>query len=202
LSHEEPGRGYIRAVEAAWSKMVGRPTVVSPREFAAVDDWRRRGIPLAVVLEALGAAGKRSGRPPKSLTALARAVEEAYAVVASGRIATAATPSAPARSDARRAWESALTGCRPDAPLYALLTRLLADEANGVPASQIDAVLDESLPRAVSESQLAGARAETLAALAPFRPRMSEDEFRSTLARALAERLRVMLALPRLSLTR
>lgn len=202
MSHDEPGRGYIRAVEAAWSKMVGRPTVVSPREFAAVDDWRRRGIPLAVVLEALAAAGKRSGHPPRSLTALARAVEEAYAVVASGRIATGVAPAAPARSNARRAWESALAACSRDAPLHALLTRLLTDEANGVPASVIDAALDESLPRAVSDTQLAGARAETLAALAQFRPRMSEDEFRSTVVRALAERLRVMLVLPRLSLTR
>ena len=196
-------RSYIRAVEAAWSRLVGRAVVVSPREFEAIDGWRRRGIPLTIVLEALAAVGKRrSGHPPRSLTVLGPAIDEAFAVVASGRLATTVTHPAPARSDARRAWETALSGSPADAPLRALLIRLLAEEAQGEEPAALDAALDASLPSSVSEAQLAAAREETRGRLAEFRSRMSEDEFRSTFDRALAERLRVMLSLPRMSLTR
>jgi hypothetical protein len=133
---------------------------------------------------------------------LARAVDDAFEVITAGRAATTSADPVSARSGARHAWEDALAGCSQGAPLRALLSRLLADEERGVPASAIDAALDRALPDSVSESQLASARAETLEALAPFRPRMTDEEFRNTLARALAERLRLMLALPRLALTR
>jgi hypothetical protein len=196
-------RSYIRAVEAAWSRLVGRAVVVSPREFEAIDGWRRRGIPLTIVLEALAALGKRrSGHPPRSLTALGPAIDEAFAVVASGRVATTVTDPAPPRSEARRAWETALSGSPADAPLRTLLTGLLAEEARGAEPSALDAALDASLPASVSEAQLAVAQEETRSRLAEFRSRMSGEEFRSTFDRALAERLRVMLALPRMSLTR
>lgn len=203
MTAENAGRSYVRAVEGAWSKLAGRPVVVSPREFETIDGWRRRGIPLAVVLEALNAAGRRrSGRLPRSLTALQHTVEDAFAVVASGRVETTVGDPVPARSDARGAWEAALTACLPDAPLRALLTRLLAEEAAGAPAATLDASLDRLLPAAVTEAQLAEAREQTRSGLAAFRGRMSDHEFQSTFDRALVERLRLRLALPRLSLTR
>jgi hypothetical protein len=190
-------------VEDAWSKMAGRPVVVSPREFEAIDGWRRRGIPLAVVLETFHAASrKRSGRLPRSLTALSPAVEQAFAVVAAGRAGTAAEDPAPTRSDARLAWEAALARCAENEPLRGLLTRLLAEEAAGAEAIALDSALDLALPAVVSASQLAEAREETQKRLSEFRARMSDDELRSTYDRALARRLRGMLALPRVSLTR
>ena len=169
-------RRYVRAVEAAWSKVLGRPAVVSPREFETIDAWRRRGIPLAVVLEVLAAAGKRrSGRAPKALTSLAHAVQEAWSVVAAGRTAPNLADPLPERPEARRAWEEALERCAGDAPLRGLLARLLAEEGAGGASAALDAALDESLPGAVPHDTLRRAADETRRALDPFRGRMSEE---------------------------
>jgi hypothetical protein len=190
-------------VERAWSALLGRPAVVSPREFEAIDGWRRRGVPLAVVLEVIGVFGKRrSGRAPKALTALSRAVDEAFAVVAAGRAGPSLADARPLRSDALRAWKEVLDRYREGAPLQVLLTRLLSDAAKGVSAHDIDAMLDASLAGAMPDDMLAIATEGTERALHGFRRRMSEEEFRKTFARALADRLRATLGLPRVSLTR
>jgi hypothetical protein len=196
-------RRYVRAVEAAWSKLLGRQAVVSPREYETIDAWRRRGIPLTVVLEVMANSGKRrSGRGPQAITALAKAVSEAFEVVAAGRTAQSVTDARPPRSDARRAWEEALDRCPETGTLRTLLTGVLAEEARGAPPEAVDAVLDASLAGAVPEPVLAEATAETTRALGAFRARMSEEEFRKTFERARIESLRRTLALPRLALTR
>ena len=196
-------RRYIRAVEAAWSKHLGRQALVSPREFETIDGWRRRGIPLTVVLEVIADAGKRrSGRGPQAITALAKGVSEAWEVVAAGRTAQNVTHARPTPSDARRAWEEALDRFPEPGGLRTLLTGLLAEEAQGAAPEAVDASLDDSLAGAVPEAVLAEATAETARALVEFRSRMSEEEFRKTFARALVDRLRRALALPRLALTR
>jgi hypothetical protein len=196
-------RRYVRAVEAAWSKLLGRQAVVSPREFETIDAWRRRGIPLTVVLEVIANTGKRrSGRGPQALTALAHGVSEAWKVVAAGRAAPHDSDALPARSDARRAWEEALARCPETGRLRTLLASLLAEEARGGAPEAVDAALDSSLSGAVSEETLVRATEETARALEEFRGRMNEEEFRKTFSRALADRLRRDLALPRLALTR
>jgi hypothetical protein len=203
LSPASDERRYIRAVEAAWSKVLGRPAVVSPREFAAIDGWRRRGVPLTVVLEVIGEAGKRgSGGSGKALTGLARAVEDAWSVVAAGRVTQEAAGSLPARSDARHAWQACLARCPEGVPLRTLLVALLAQEAGGVPGPALDAALDDALPGAVPAVTLKAAREETDGALRAFRGRMSDEELQATFARALVDRLRATLGLPRLALTR
>jgi len=196
-------RRYVRAVEAAWSKLLGRQAVVSPREFETIDAWRRRGIPLTVVLEVIANAGKRrSGRGPQAITALAKSVSEAWEVVAAGRTARSVTEARAPRSDARRAWEEALARCPETGALHTLLTGVLAEEARGAPPEAVDAFLDASLAGAVPEPVRAEATEETSRSLHEFRARMSEEEFRKTFARSLVDRLRRRLALPRLALTR
>jgi hypothetical protein len=190
-------------VERAWSELLGRPAVVSPREFEAIEGWRRRGIPLTVVLEVIAAFGKRRSVPaPKALTALTRAVDEAWSAVAAGRAGPSLADARPERSEALHAWEEALGRCREGDPLRALLTRLLDDAMQGESGLVLDDRLDASLPGAVPEELLASATARTEQALADFRRRMSAGEFRSTFVRALADRLRETLGLPRLALTR
>ena len=203
MSHGGDERRYVRAVEAAWSNLLGRPAVVSPREFETIDSWRRRGIPLTVVLEVIANAGRRrSGRGPQALTALAHAVSEAWGVVAAGRAAPHVPDARPARSDARRAWEEALARCPETGRLRTLLASLLAEEAERGTPEAVDAALDSSLAGAVPEETLLRATEETARALEEFRGRMSEEEFRKTFSRALADQLRRALALPRLALTR
>jgi hypothetical protein len=86
--------------------------------------------------------------------------------------------------------------------LRTLLERLLADEDRGVAAAILDAVLDEALLVAVPVEIGDRAQEETASALSAFRGRMSDEEFRATFARALADRLRATLVLPRLALSR
>jgi len=203
VSHGGDERRYVRAVEAAWSKILGRAAVVSPREFDTIDSWRRRGIPLSVVLEVIAEAGKRrSGRGTQALTALSHAVSEAWEVVAAGRAAPHVPEVLPARSEARRAWEVACARCPETGRLRALLTSLMAEEERGGAPEALDAALDASLSGAVAEETLLRATEETSRALEGFRGRMSEAEFRKTFSRALADQLRRALALPRLALTR
>jgi hypothetical protein len=196
-------RRYVRAVERAWSALLGRPAVISPREFEAIDGWRRRGIPLPVVLEVIGVFDKRrSGKAPKALTALSRAVDEAFAVVGAGRAGPSLADARPLRSEALRAWQEALDRCPAGSPLQALLTRLLSEAASAEPGNDIDATLDASLAGTVPDEMLATATERTERALREFRGRMSDEEFQKTFARALADRLRGTLGLPRVSLTR
>jgi hypothetical protein len=203
LSKAGDEKRYVRAVEAAWSRLLGRPAVVSPREFEAIDSWRRRGIPLRVVLEVITAAGKhRAGRHPKALTALAHAVEEAWSAVADGRTGIVAADALPRRDEARRAWDEALARCGAGTPLHGLLSRLLVEEREGVPAAAIDAKLDEALPGLVSETVVGSARERAARDLDGFKSRMSDDAFRKTMARAVSDSLRQQLALPRLALSR
>jgi hypothetical protein len=158
---------------------------------------------LSVVLEVIGNAGKRrSGRGSQAITTLSKAVSEAWEVVAAGRAAPGVADLRPPRAEARHAWEAALARCPQPGKLHTLLGGLLAREADGAAPEALDASLDDSLVSVVPEPILAQATEETSRALAPFRARMSEDEFRRTFARALADRLRAALALPRLTLTR
>jgi len=195
-------RHYVRAVETAWSQTLGRPVVVSPREFEAVEAWRRRGVPLAIVLEVITASKRRSGRAPQSLTALTPAVLEAWGVIAAGRAAPHITEELPERSDARRSWQDALDRCPEGGRLHAVLSTLLAEEAGGQAAERIDAALDAALPDSVPEETLRCVTADTERGLEGFRGRMHDEEFQRMFARARADRLRAELKLPRLKLTR
>ena len=203
MSPRDDERRYVRAVEAAWSRLLGRQAVVSPREFETISAWRRRGIPLSVVLEVISDAGKRrSGRAPRALTSLAPAVSEAWEAVAAGRATPQVPDARPTRSDAIRAWEAALSRCPEADPLRQVLTGLLAKEAEGASPEALDAALDTSLASVVSAEALESATRETARALETFRERMSAEEFRKTFARALTDGLRRKLSLPRLTLTR
>ena len=68
---------YTRAVESAWSRLRGRPVVLSPRDFELVASWRRSGVPLSVVLEILDHEARRRGGNPRSLGSVGPAVREA-----------------------------------------------------------------------------------------------------------------------------
>jgi hypothetical protein len=203
MMRDADGRRYARAVETAWSRALGRAAVVSPREFEAIDAWRKRGIPLSVVLEVISAAGQqRSGRGLAALTALNHAVSEAWKVVAAGRAAPPRTDTLQPRSDALAAWQEALRRSADAGRLHALLSRLLAKAAGGGDVQSLDAELDAELPGAVSESALRAATEEASRALRQFRGRMLDEEFQRMLARALVDRLRTAFALPRMTLTR
>lgn len=195
-------RTYARAIEGAWTRLTGRPVVLSPREFELVAGWCRDGIPLRVVLEVLDHEGRRSGgrREPRSLRFLAAAVREAGAAVASGRSSPlAASPSS--SSAPRDLWAEALAAAPALSSLHALLDRLLAAAAEGMPASQLDDLLDDELARCAPPDLLLDATEQARKALAPFRNRMALEERDRALQRGVADRLRRALSLPRAALS-
>jgi hypothetical protein len=196
-------RGYLRAVEGAWSKLSGRAVVLSPREFEMVSRWYRRGVPLAIVLEALTHQTGRSagrGRGVRSLTFAGPAVEAAWDAVAGGRVAK---PRAPAvrlgGSDPWASWERA-HGATEHEPLRALLGALLERARSGAPAAEIDASLDRELPAAAPPEVARAVEAAAVSSLSRFRDRMPAGEFERTLLRARADGLRERLGLARLTL--
>ena len=193
---------YARAVESAWSRLRGRPVVLSPREFELVAAWRRDGVPLRVVLEVLDHEGRRRGGAAKSLRAVASAVREAASVVASGRATTAPPrPAAPAPMTGTIArWRAALATAE-HAPLRELLAGVLHDAAQGVPASTLDETLDRDLPLRAHEPIVRAATEEARRGLEPFRARMDAVEHERALRRAVVDRLRDALGLPRASLS-
>lgn len=189
--------GYVRAVEAAWSRLRGRPVVLSPRDFEIVDGWRRRGIPLTVVLEVFEQRAKRSRGGGRSLAWMSGSIEDAWETVRGGRAARA-TPEA-RMPGGTAAWAQAIAALPHGSPLRAFLSGLAQDAAAGVCADILDARLDAELPELVSREDRVRAESATDAALAPFRSRMPPHELARTRARAIADRLRATLSLPRLS---
>ncbi|HZN55029.1 MAG TPA: hypothetical protein VFB67_06865 [Candidatus Polarisedimenticolaceae bacterium] len=180
-------RHYVRAVESAWAAARGRGGMLSRRDFELVSAWRRRGIPLSVVLEVLDDRRRRAHTAPASLTRVAAAVDEAWAAVASGR-------SAPAR-EARveevpheDRWEDAFAR----APEGSALRTLLARVRDSRDERDLDAHLLEAAPAEVRDRAVACTRA----ALDAYRGRMSADEYRRTFDRAVGDRVRAALGLP------
>jgi hypothetical protein len=195
-----PDRRYVAAIEAAWSKLAGRAIVVSRRDYETVAGWHRRGIPLPVILEAFAhferTHRRRSG--PRSLAALARAVEEGWETIAQGRAAVPGPAPVEAGELGDDPWADGPWKRHP--ALAAIVSRIADGARRGEDAASIDAALDRELPEAVPAETRDAAEANARRALAPYRPRMSPEAYRVTLARGVADRLRQALGLPRRAL--
>lgn len=194
MTADDPKR-YHRTIEEAWARLKSRPGLLSPREFAVIEEWRRRGIPAALVVDVFDAR-RRSGASLRSLSYLAAAVDEAWRTVAAGRAAAPASKE-PAKASSET-WDAALARSDLSPALRALLTRLLASFRKDDDPRALDAELDEALPRLAPADLIAAAERETSEALAPFRGRMPAAELAKTYLRGRADRLRAALGLHRM----
>jgi hypothetical protein len=197
--------GYARSVLRALTELRGPEASValSPRDWALVLDWERRGIPLAIVLEALreGPGRRRSRRAlpgPPRLTEIATAVEEAWEVVRAGAAPTDG-PVPPSAGASAASWEDALRAMDPSSSLAALLGGLLARLRAGADPEDLDAALDDGLAGAAPGEIRAAVEADVGRELAPFRALMTPDAFAATHALTVRDRLRKTLGLPRIS---
>jgi hypothetical protein len=201
-----PGLGaYARALEQALSRARERPVVLSPRDWGLVADWHAREIPLAVVLEELGEASRRSrsrGRTPgpRSLAYIAAAVEESWSLILAERTRLTGTGLASSRglSSARDAWERAARQAGQESDLGRLLSDLLGRLDGGASPAEVDAMLDDRLIECVPQARVARLEHEVGAELGAFRDRMPARGYERTRRRALLERLRRGLGLPRI----
>ncbi len=191
---------YVRSIERAWSEFTGRPVIFSPKDWVIVAAWHARGIPLEIVEQAIEAATeRRTGRKPRGLAYLSAAVEEGWSVVREARRSEEEpSPGAPEDPVPVKAWVHRAATEPDGSALAPLLERLLARLAAGEDPVQLDLELDAQVVGAVPRSLSNAVREEISAEVEPFRGRMGETQFKSTIERAMAQRMRIRLNLPRL----
>jgi hypothetical protein len=202
----EPGAAsdlarYVRRIERRWAEIQERPIVLSPREWTLVAAWHARGVPLALVAQAMDEAVERSrrgGRLPRRVTYLASAVEEAWATVLDGRLGPADPAPAPAATAPGGAWRRRALDPASGPALRGLIEELLQRLAAGEPAEELDRELDRRLVACVPPALLAAVDAGIEIELAAYRERISEERLHRTRARARIVRLRGALGLARL----
>lgn len=198
---------FAREVERKLEHLLRRPVVLSPRDWRVLASWHARGVPVALVLETMDeVVAKKKGALPRSLSYCVRAVEESWRAVQEGRALRAGEVGRGAprpAEDTAAPWEAAVgSGRLPVALSRAVdeLVRLLRDgEDPRTVDDRLDRVLcaGETAPEAHSR-----ARSEALLALAAYEGRMTRPAWTRTLERAVADRMRNALGLPRLGASR
>jgi hypothetical protein len=197
-----PG-AYARALEQALGEIRERPVVLSPRDWMLVVAWHEREIPLAVILEVLGASARKGGGP-RSLAYIAAAVDEAWNLILDGRagsVVSGAPTGGPTVSSVRKEWDDAATAAGEASALFCLLHDLLARLDRGEPAVDLDRELDAAIASVRPPDEVARIESEVDDELMPFRGRLPPHRLAETRARAVAARLRTALRIPRLSMT-
>lgn len=196
--------GYYRTIARALLERRGAPLLLSPRDQALVADWEARGIPLRVVLEAIGRAFetlRQRGRGTRgvSLAVCARHVDEAFAQHRDRRTGgrAAASPSRPdKRGRARREIEAALAGLPPEAARIASLFKealgvLEAPRPDDSVLERIDAEVDELLWSRATAEEKAAAEAEARRELRGRRASGLAETVRRSVVRAARAARRV-----------
>jgi len=195
---------YAREIEREWSRLLDRPVVLSPKDWALISDWHARAVPLPLILESMRYAATRPGgrSAPRNLGYVAPAVEEAWQVVLDGRRAAPDSLPRPPTGDPVDTWRTRLEASGVESSLRRLLSELLRAYETGEAAEAIDLRLNESLETSVSEDLLVATRDQVDAELAAFVERMDAATLARTRRAAIVDRLRRALDLPFLDPTR
>lgn len=186
---------YARALERRWCELTGRSVVLSPRDWALITIWHSRGVPLELVGEAMEAAAERRGAELRALSQIGAAVEESWSVVLDGQASTISPPSEGAMFVAWNRLALSASGTA----LAELVKDLLERLERGADPAEVDQALDQELPAAVDAQILDAVRRELAIVLEPHRHKMSPQALEATWQRAILDRLRHRLDLPRLS---
>jgi hypothetical protein len=194
---------YARRIERLWSRLLGAPVVLSPRDWSVIERWHASGVPLAVVEHVLSESARSGGGRPRAggLALQAGAVDEAWTVVREGRLIPRDGPPAPPADEPLRLWRERLQAEPPDSALAALLEELIERSRAGEVAELLDAELDRRLFEAVGRELASRVLAVVQEELGPYRTRWAPELLESTRRAACAARLRRLLALPRLVLS-
>jgi len=192
---------YARAIEQRWSAVLDEAVVLSRRDWSRIEQWYALGIPLGLIDEVIAEAAmpNRRGNRPRRLSDLAGHVEQAWAVVVEGRIATEGSTLAPGSVDPATCWEGRIEDEPAGSALAGLLEELLSRYRAGEAPSIVDEELDRRLGSAVDPLTDATVDREVERELAPYRDRLSAEQLAATRGRARVARLRRRLDLPRLA---
>ena len=200
---------YARRLEQVLSAHRGQLATLSPRDWELAAAWYERGVPLDLLLETLEDTTERSrkGRArkkrPCSLASIAPAVEESWSAVLAGRAAAGSGHDGPKvpLSRVRRCWLEA-AGRQEAAPaVQTLLGRLVDQLDSGGNPADVDRELDRELPTVADPEVVLRLGEEIAGSMRPYRDRMAAEALEATRLRAIADRLRRIYQLPRLSLS-
>jgi len=208
-AEEQAYRQKCLEIEWLWSLGRGRHTLVSPIEFACIDAWIARGIPVAVVERAMQRFFERKKKlkrqRPYLLTALAGDVDKAFEEYARLHVGGAEEGGTSWVSQKINRFLVELHALVPNAPDVDLLQRLCAflesGELGRIPDCESmeaclmtwDEQLLESYRRALGEEVAQGFRQEVSQMVSP-------QEDGELFARLLDDLLRYHFSIPRLSI--
>jgi hypothetical protein len=219
MSETEEDKGYYQAAEAAFIRRRGTPFLLSPRDFALLEEWRALGVPIEAIEQGIDEAFSRreersaTGRV-NSLSYCRDAVLEAWerrlhTSVGRGSRIRAGEPDVPRALEALAGRLRQVAGSRPDLaePLESALRSIerleesrKSGEETEASLARLDKRLAGALHDALSERERRRLDAQVEASLARARIRMDAEAAERT-ARALTRRtLREFLDLPRLTL--
>jgi len=185
---------YARRLLAEWERLSGRAVVLSEREWELMCDWHTRGVPAPLIEETMAEVVARRRTTPRSLTFIAQAVEESWRAVVDGR-------TAPAAERGRRPvehWRRVAGDAATSAELGARIAALLDELDRGAAPAELDRRLDETIVGLVDPETLRAAEEAVDRRLAGFAGRLDPETLAMTRRRAVVERLRASLGLPRL----
>lgn len=232
---------YFSEIEDTFIRRRGKHLMLSPMDWALIEGWKERGVPLHVVVRSIEHAfdsheSKKQKRTVKTLLYCQEEVEAQYAEWLQSRVGSNEA------EDSERKQEDESKSPFPRAAVLAHLTRSLdtlnklsqerrpveADDLSEAlaravtllseikddyaSAAQPDArkleesltgierLLDDSIARAISESDLESASDEIDSQMKPYKRHMDKTAFEQTRDNLLRKRLRDHFGVPRLSL--
>jgi hypothetical protein len=205
-AEEQAYRQKCLEIEWLWSLGRGRHTIVSPIEFAFVDDWIGRGIPVSVVERAMQRFFERKKKlkrqRPYLLTALAGDVEKAFEEYARLHVGGGGSSWVSQKINRFLVELHALAPSAPDGDLLRrLCTFLESGELSRIPDYESmeaclmtwDEQLLQSYRRALGEELAQGFRQEVTQMVSP-------QEDGELFARLFDDFLRYHFSIPRLSI--
>jgi hypothetical protein len=228
---------YFSEIEDTFIRRRGKHLMLSPMDWALIEGWKERGVPLHVVVRSIehafdSHAAKKQKRTVKTLLYCQEEVEAQYAEWLASRVggheeqpeenqddSKSPFPRAAVLAHLARSLEtlSMLFQERRDedelteafSRAVTLLSEIKDDYASAAQPDArkleesltgIERLLDDTMRRIISESELQSANAEIDLQIKPYQRHMDKAAFEQTRENLLRKRLRDHFGVPRLSL--
>jgi hypothetical protein len=212
---------YFTEIEDTFVRRRGKHLFLSPLDWALIDGWKERGIPLHIVIRAIESVFDVYDRQPagtrtiKSLFYCREEIESTYLEWLNSRVGTSDNEEAQFPADAvaahvrdvaaklRSLQNEGLTEEieRAVERLDALAADLTGNtESIDGTLGDIEKILDRSLLERRTDPQFKKIEKEIAAELRPYRSEMEPEVYRNTLELMLLKRLREEAGIPRLPL--
>lgn len=216
---------YYTEIEDTFVRRRGKHLLLSPIDWAMIESWQERGVPLHVVLRGIEAVFDNFDKNPrprtiKSLLFCREEIEAQFQEWAASRVGAGSESAAEANipqyspDQIRKHIENIIADLRaaPTGPisedferacirLESLLPELTDDvELTDQSLTDIEHFLDDALLKKTDKARLKAFEKETASELREYKSGMQKDDYERTFRVMLLKRLRESVRVPRLSL--